>query len=65
MVGLELSVAGAEFVPRTQEGGLLINCTAGNVLRFLPPFVIEREHVDEAVDILDRAFSQGPPASAS
>ena len=65
MVGIELAVEGAEFVPRAQERGLLINCTAGNVLRCLPPFVIEREHVDEAVDILDRTFLQGPPGSAS
>ena len=38
-----------------------MNCTAGNVLRFLPPFVIEREHVDEAVGALDQVFSQVPP----
>jgi len=42
-----------------------MNCTAGNILRFLPPFVIEREHVDEAVAALDEAFRQGPPDGAS
>ena len=42
MVGLELNIPGGGFVPRAQELGLLMNCTAGNILRFLPPFVIER-----------------------
>ena len=65
MVGIELSIPGTAFVPRCQDLGLLINCTAGNVLRLLPPFVIEREHVEEAVGILEKALSQGPPDSAS
>lgn len=64
MVGLELSIPGGGFVPRAQELGLLMNCTAGNILRFLPPFVIEREHVDEAIAALDEAFRQGPPDAA-
>ena len=63
MVGLELTVPGKSVVPQAQEKGLLMNCTAGNVLRFLPPYVIEREHVDEAVWILDEIFAQGPPSS--
>lgn len=65
MVGLELNIPGGGFVPRAQELGLLMNCTAGNILRFLPPFVIEREHVDEAIAALDEAFRQGPPDGAS
>lgn len=64
MVGLELNIPGGGFVPRAQELGLLMNCTAGNILRFLPPFVIEREHVDEAIAALDEAFRQGPPDAA-
>ena len=65
MVGLELNIPGGGFVPRAQELGLLMNCTAGNILRFLPPFVIEQEHVDEAVAALDEVFRQGPPDGAS
>ena len=63
MAGLELAVEGTGFVPRAQDEGLLTNCTAGNILRFLPPFVIERKHVDEAIGILDRVFREGPPDS--
>ena len=58
MLGLELDIPGGDFVPRAQELGLLINCTAGNVLRFLPPFIIRRRHVDEAIEALLEAFRQ-------
>ncbi len=60
MVGLELRIPGTVFVSRAQDRGLLINCTAGNILRFLPPYVIENEHVDEAIGILDAALAEGP-----
>lgn len=52
MLGLELNFPGADIVPKAQEHGLLINCTAGNVLRFLPPYIIGRSHVDEALEAL-------------
>ena len=64
MLGLELSVPGAEFVGRAQERGLLTNCTAGNVLRFLPPFIIRRRHVDMAIDALLEALRGGPAKAA-
>lgn len=65
MVGLELGIPGAEFVTRTQDLGLLINCTAGNILRFLPPYIIETQHVDEAIGILERVLRQGPSVGST
>ncbi|MGH9407415.1 MAG: aspartate aminotransferase family protein [Terriglobia bacterium] len=47
MVAAELTVPGKDAVDRMLEAGFLINCTQGNVLRFLPPLTIERHHVDE------------------
>lgn len=64
MVGLELTIEGKWVVPQAQRKGLLMNCTAGNILRFLPPYIVEREHVDEAVAVLDAVFEAGPPADA-
>ncbi len=64
MLGLELNVPGGEFVLRAQRLGLLINCTAGNILRLLPPYIIEQEHVDLAISCLERAFEMGPPTPA-
>lgn len=40
MLGMELTVPGAPFVDAARKKGLLINCTQGNVLRFLPPLAM-------------------------
>jgi acetylornithine/N-succinyldiaminopimelate aminotransferase len=37
---------------------ILINCTSDTVLRFLPPFILERAHVDAAIAALDEIFSE-------
>ena len=52
MLGLELERECREIVLKALEKGLVVNCTAGNVLRFLPPLIVEKEHVEEAVEIL-------------
>jgi acetylornithine/succinyldiaminopimelate/putrescine aminotransferase len=54
MIGVQLSIPGKEIVNRAMAEGLLMNCTHETVLRFLPPYIIREEHVDEAVAILDR-----------
>ena len=56
MIGVELSIEGADIVKGCMERGLLLNCTCGNVLRFVPPLIIGREDVDRAVAILDEVM---------
>ena len=53
MVGIELTEPGAEYVDKFREAGFLINCTAGNVLRFVPPLIITKDDIDEFVKALD------------
>ena len=53
MLACSLSIEGAEIVTGCQEEGLLINCTGGKTLRFVPPLIITRQDVDKAVYILD------------
>ena len=36
---------------------ILINCTSETVLRFLPPYILERAHVDTAIAALDEIFT--------
>jgi predicted acetylornithine/succinylornithine family transaminase len=45
-------------VARMRERGFLINCTADNVLRFLPPLIVERGQIDDLVDTLDETLSE-------
>jgi acetylornithine/N-succinyldiaminopimelate aminotransferase len=45
---------------------ILINRTSETVLRFLPPYILRREHVDEAMIALDQIFAeQTAPAAAA
>src|ERR1700735_2100993 len=57
MVGVELSIPGKDITNLAMQDGLLMNCTHDTVLRFLPPYIITEQHVDEAVDILKRALA--------
>jgi predicted acetylornithine/succinylornithine family transaminase len=56
MVGMELSVPGAPLVQACWEQGLLINCTQGNVLRFLPPLRLSTPERRFATGVLKRVF---------
>ncbi|MEW6523990.1 MAG: acetylornithine transaminase [Bacillota bacterium] len=56
MVACQLAGDGAPLVDACRERGLLVNCTAGNVIRFLPPLVVSPAEVDRALGILDLAL---------
>jgi acetylornithine aminotransferase/acetylornithine/N-succinyldiaminopimelate aminotransferase len=45
--------------------GILINRTHESVLRFLPPYIIEKKHVDEVVRALDLALAKSRTKSAT
>ncbi len=53
MIGMEMSLDCSEIVKDCLERGLIINCTAGNVLRFTPPLIIQKRDIDQMLDILD------------
>lgn len=56
MQGLELSIPVGEVSSKALEHGLIIITAGSNVLRFVPPLVIEKEHVDEMIEKLKKAF---------
>jgi acetylornithine aminotransferase/acetylornithine/N-succinyldiaminopimelate aminotransferase len=37
---------------------IVINCTSDTVLRFLPPYILERKHVDTAIAALDEILTE-------
>jgi len=47
------------------DRGILINRTHDTVLRFLPPFIIKKKHVDQVVSALDFALSACSSAAKS
>ncbi len=56
LIGLELFRDGAPVVKACMDRGALINCTAGNVLRFMPPLIVTEKEIDQLVDILEQVF---------
>jgi len=58
MLGMQLNQPGADIVAGCLKKGLIINCTAGNVLRFVPPLNITKQHVDEFILILDSVLRE-------
>ncbi len=56
MIGMTLTIPGADIVLKGLEKGLLLNVTQGKVLRFVPPLVVTEAEIDEAVQILDAIF---------
>jgi acetylornithine aminotransferase/acetylornithine/N-succinyldiaminopimelate aminotransferase len=37
---------------------IVINCTSETVLRFLPPYIVKREHIDTAIAALDEILTE-------
>jgi acetylornithine/N-succinyldiaminopimelate aminotransferase len=58
MIGVELSCEGGDIVHEALKKGVLMNCTCGNVLRFVPPLVITGEDVDSVIDVLDEILER-------
>lgn len=56
--GLELGIPVGEVSSKALAEGLVLITAGSNVLRFVPPLVIEKEHVDEMVQKLEKVFSE-------
>lgn len=58
IIGWPVSKLGQEIVETCRLNGLLINCVGGKILRFLPPIIVEKREIDEALGILDEVFTK-------
>ena len=56
ILGMELKMEGSSIVKEMMQRGFLINCTMGNVLRFLPPLIVTKEEVDQMAEALEGVF---------
>jgi acetylornithine aminotransferase len=56
--GLELTIDGKPIVMECLERRVLINCTMGRVLRFVPPFIISNAQIDQLMTVLSEIFSK-------
>ncbi len=53
MIGVELYEECKDMVGAFREKGILLNCTHGNVIRLLPPYIIEEEHINTFLNIFE------------
>ncbi len=56
--GMELDFEGAGVVAGAMERGLLLNCAAGRVIRFLPPLTVTEEEIDEMAALLGEVLGE-------
>lgn len=58
MQGLVLDVPVGKVASRALEEGLIVITAGEDVLRFVPPLIIEKQHIDEMAEKLDRVFAE-------
>jgi len=58
IIGAELDRDGSAIVDACLKEGLLINCTVGKVLRFIPPLIITKAEIDEGFAIMEKVLAQ-------
>jgi acetylornithine/succinyldiaminopimelate/putrescine aminotransferase len=55
---LELTVPGRPVLEGAMGEGVLINVTQDTSLRFLPPYLLQEQHVDKAIRVLKKLISK-------
>lgn len=58
MQGLELDMEVGEILTKARAAGVILIAAGANIIRFVPPLVIEKEHVDEMIAVLKQCFRQ-------
>ena len=56
MLGVEVGQYAVPIFKEAFKQGLLFNIAGGNTLRFIPPLIVNRAHIDEAMDKLSMTF---------
>ena len=56
--GLQLDVPARPIVEQALAQGVLLNSTQDTVVRFLPPFLLEEQHVDKGIRVLKKLLGK-------
>src|SRR6185436_17043192 len=57
--GLIIDGDPVDVVTRARAAGLLLSVAGANIVRFVPPLIVGKAEIDEAIEILDRVLSEG------
>lgn len=58
LIGMELTRDCSMVVQACFDRGILINCTSGNTLRFMPPLIVVEEDIDRLVTVLKEVMER-------
>jgi acetylornithine aminotransferase len=58
LLGIKLAISGESLVNHCLQRGFLVNCIQENILRFVPPLIIQKEEIDALIDCLDEIFTE-------
>ncbi|HXU63214.1 MAG TPA: aspartate aminotransferase family protein [Polyangia bacterium] len=56
--GLVVDIDPAEVVVKARARGLLLTVAGGNVIRLVPPLIVTKGEIDEAIEILDAVLEE-------
>lgn len=58
MQGLEFSIPVSDIISCALDMGLILISAGSNVIRFIPPLILEENHVDEMIEILTKCLDK-------
>jgi acetylornithine aminotransferase len=58
LLGIKLAMNGESLVNQCLQRGFLVNCIQENILRFVPPLIVQKEEIDALIDCLDQLLGQ-------
>ena len=56
--GLEFTIPVNKIIAKAMDMGLILISAGTNVIRFLPPLILEEKHVDDMIEILDKCLDE-------
>lgn len=57
MQGLEFTIPVGPVITKALENGLLMISAGSNIIRFVPPLITEKVHIDEMIEKLEQSFN--------
>ncbi|MCB2148510.1 MAG: acetylornithine transaminase [Deltaproteobacteria bacterium] len=58
LLGIQLNGPVDELIPVFMEKGFLVNCVQGDILRFVPPLIIQKSDIDALIRCLDNVLTR-------
>ena len=56
MQGLEFNTPVKDIIGTAMDNGVILISAGTNTIRFLPPLIVKKEHIDEMISILEKSF---------